>query len=612
MREVAVPPVAVVGDATNLTDPVWDNAEQFPDEPQFAIWTDASPGGQSGEREGHWRDVTCAQFRDDVKAVARGLIAAGIEPGQRVALMCRTRYEWTLTDYGIWAAGGVTVPIYETSSPEQVQWILADSGAVACVVETDAHLDNLLSVREATPELRHLWQIAPTDSSPGAVAELMDLGASVPDAAVEQRRANLTADDLATMIYTSGTTGRPKGCMISHRNLYTDIANALPGLGELFRPGAQTVLFLPLAHSFARLIQAGVVAARVRTAYLADTKQLVDVMKEYQPTFVLAVPRVFEKVFNGAQQKAHAEGKGKIFDAAARTAVAFSEARDTPSGPGLGLRLRRWVFNALVFGKIRAALGGRCTAAISGGAPLGARLAHFFRGVGLTVYEGYGLTETSPAAAVNLANAFRIGTVGRPLPGVSIRIEDDGEVLIKGDIVFRGYWRNEAETAEVITPDGWFATGDIGQLDQDGFLTITGRKKELIVTAGGKNVAPAVLEDRVRAHPLVSQCMVVGDRQRFIAALITIDEEALPAWLAAHNKPAATVSALRNDADLRAEIQATIDEANQVVSRPESIREFRILPGDFTEANGMLTPSLKVKRGEVAKQYADEINAIYR
>jgi long-chain acyl-CoA synthetase len=599
MREVTVPPVATVGDETNLTDPVWDNAERFPDHPQFAIKTGPE-----------WQDVTCAQFRDQVLAVARGLIAAGIEPGQRVGLMSRTRYEWTLIDYAIWAAGAVTVPIYETSSPEQVEWILSDSGAVACVVETDTHLRHVLSVRAATPELRHVWQIAPTDSSPGAVAELTDLGAGVPDAAVAERRAGLRADDLATLIYTSGTTGRPKGCMITHRNLATDIANALPGLSEFFHPGAQTVLFLPLAHSFARLIQAGVIAARVRTAHLDDPKKLVDVVQDFRPTFMLAVPRVFEKVYNGAQQKAHAEGKGRIFEAAARTAVAYSEAMDT-GGPGLGLRLRHALFDRLVYRKIRAALGGRCTAAISGGAPLGVRLGHFFRGVGLTVYEGYGLTETSPAAAVNLSNAFRMGTVGRPLPGVSIRIADDGEVLIKGDIVFRGYWRNEAATAEVISPDGWFATGDLGELDEDGFLTITGRKKELIVTAGGKNVAPAVLEDRVRAHPLVSQCMVVGDGKPFVAALVTIDEEALPAWLAANNKPPATVSALRDDPDLRAAIQEAIDHANRAVSTAESIRKFRILPGDFTEANGMLTPSMKVKRGVVAREYADEIAALY-
>jgi long-chain acyl-CoA synthetase len=598
-KEVSVPPVVVVSDETNLTDPVWSNAEQYPTDPQFARLID-----------GVWRDVSHEQFRDEVRAVARGLIAAGVQPGDRVALMSRTRYEWTLVDYAIWAAGAVTVPIYETSSAEQVQWILADSGAVACVVETDAHLATVRSVRDFASDLQHVFQIAPTDSSPGAVAELIDLGAGVPPEAVEQRRAGVRADDLATLIYTSGTTGRPKGCMITHRNMYTDIANALPGLAEFFHPGSATVLFLPLAHSFARLIQAGVVQARVRTAHLPDTKQLVEVMQDFKPTFVLAVPRVFEKVFNSAQQKAQSEGKGKIFDAAAAVAVAYSEAFDE-GRPGLWLRAKHKVFDVLVYGKIRAALGGQCVAAMSGGAPLGARLGHFFRGIGLVCFEGYGLTETSPAAAVNLTNAFRVGTVGRPLPGVSIRIADDDEILIKGDIVFRGYWHNDAATAEVVSPDGWFATGDLGDLDADGFLSITGRKKELLVTAGGKNVAPAVLEDRVRAHSLVSQCMVIGDRQPFIAALITLDEEALPAWAAARHKTGATVAELRKDPDVQAAIQSAIDDANKAVSVAESIRTFRILPGDFTEANGMLTPSMKVKRAVVAKEYADEIATIY-
>ena len=600
MREFTVAPVAVIADTANLTDPVWDNADRFPHDPQFAL-----------RRDGAWHDITCSQFRDQVAAVARGLIAAGVQPGERVALMSRTRYEWTLVDYAIWAAGAIGVPIYETSSPEQVQWILSDSGAVACVVETDAHLASVLAVRESLPDLRHVWQIAPTDAAPGAVTELTELGTSVPAEAVAQRRAGVGADDLATMIYTSGTTGRPKGCMITHRNIAADITNALPGLGEFFHPGAATVLFLPLAHSFARLIQVGVVTARIRTAHLSDTKELVAVLGSFRPTFVLAVPRVFEKVYNNARQKAEADGKGRIFDAAATTAIAYSEARDRASGPGVGLRLRHALFDRLVYRKLRAALGGRCHAAISGGAPLGARLAHFFRGIGVTVYEGYGLTETAPAAAVNLRGAFRIGTVGRPLPGVSIRIADDGEVQISGDIVFRGYWHNETATAEAIGPTGWFSTGDLGQLDDDGFLTITGRKKELIVTAGGKNVAPAVLEDRVRAHALVSQCMVVGDQQPFIAALVTLDEEALPGWSAAHGKSGLTVEQLREDPDVRAAIQSAVDEANKAVSRAESIRVFRILPRDFTESNGMLTPSLKVKRGVVAKEHADEIAAIY-
>jgi long-chain acyl-CoA synthetase len=602
VREFSVPPVAVISETANLTDPVWENAEKYPRTPQFAC----NVGGR-------WRDVDCARFRDEVVAVARGLIASGVEPGQRVALMSRTRYEWTLIDYAIWAAGGVTVPIYETSGPEQVQWILADSGAVACFVETDAHLSHVITVRPALPELGHVWQIESTDLSPSAVAELTELGTVVAAEEVDRRREQTGADDLATLIYTSGTTGRPKGCVLTHRNLMTDIANALPGLDDLFHPGSSTLLFLPLAHGFARLIQTGVVAARVRTAHTADTKNLVATMQEFRPTFVLAVPRVFEKVYNTARQRAHADGKGAIFDRAERVAIAYSEAMDTKSGPGLLLRTQHRLFDRLVYGKLRAALGGRCSDAISGGAPLGARLAHFFRGIGMTVYEGYGLTETSPAAAVNLKEHIRIGSVGRPLPGVSIRIDDDGEIAIHGDIVFRGYWRNEAATAEAIDPDGWFLTGDLGHLDDDGYLSITGRKKELIVTAAGKNVAPAVLEDRVRAHALVSQCMVIGDGKAFIAALITIDEDAFPAWKEANGKPAeASVADLRNDATLTAEIQTATDDANKAVSTAESIRVFRILPGDFTEANGMLTPSLKVKRTVVAKEYADEIAAIYR
>ncbi len=595
MREFSVPPVATIGDAANLTDPVWDNAAAAPDTVQFARRTGAG-----------WQDVTCAEFRDEVVAVARGLIAAGIAPGDRVALMSKTRYEWTLLDYAIWTAGAVTVPIYETSSAEQIRWILADSGAVACIAETAAHLATVESLRAELPDLRELWQI---DS--GAVDSLVARGADVPAEQVEQRRRSAGADDLATIIYTSGTTGRPKGCLLTHRNMYTDIANAVPGLPNLFHESASTLLFLPLAHSFARLIQIGVVYARCRMGHTPDIKNLVADLGEFQPTFVLSVPRVFEKVYNTARQRAHADGKGAIFDRAERVAVAYSESLDT-GGPGLLLRAQHALLDRLVYARLRAALGGRCTDAISGGAPLGPRLAHFFRGIGVTVYEGYGLTETSPAVAVNLQKALKIGTVGRPLPGVTVRIADDGEIMINGDIVFQGYWNNVEATAEALAEDRWFHTGDLGELDDDGFLRITGRKKEIIVTAGGKNVAPAVLEDRLRAHPLISQCMVVGDRQPFIAVLITIDEEAWPAWLAANGKPAdATVAQLRDDEALRAEVQKAIDAANEAVSHAEAIKAFRILSRDWGEATGEITPSLKVKRNVVLKEYADEIAAIY-
>ncbi|MCX4470939.1 long-chain fatty acid--CoA ligase [Micromonospora sp. NBC_01655] len=604
MREFSVPPIVTVGDSANLTQPVWDNAEAAPEAVQFVRPVPSAGGAGRGRAE-----VTCRQFRDEVVAVARGLVAAGVSPGDRVALMSRTRYEWTLFDYAIWAAGAVTVPIYETSSAEQAAWILADSGAVAVVVESTAHATLVAGVRDRLPELAHVWQI-----ELDAVDELVAAGAEVDPMEIDRRRTAIRADDVATIIYTSGTTGRPKGCVLTHRNMYADIANAVPVLPNLFlRPGASTLLFLPLAHAFARLIQIGMVQARATMAHCADTRDLIGELQEFRPTFVLSVPRVFEKVYNGARQKAEADGKGKIFDRAEQVAVAYSEALEKPGGPGLGLRAQHAVFDRLVYRKLRAALGGRCRDAISGGAPLGARLGHFFRGIGVTICEGYGLTETSPAAAANLADATKIGTVGRPLPGVTIRIADDGEILISGDLIFQGYWRNEAATAEVLSADGWFRTGDLGQLDTDGFLSITGRKKEIIVTAAGKNVAPAVLEDQVRAHPLISQCVVVGDRQPFIAALVTLDEEALPKWLAAHGRPETTTAEeLRDDDALRAEVQGAIDQANQSVSKAEGIKVFRILPHDFTEATGELTPSLKVKRQVVHKTYAAEIADIYR
>jgi long-chain acyl-CoA synthetase len=601
VREFSVPAVVTIADNASLTDPVWDNAANFPDVVQFQRRID-----------GDWQDLTCAEFHEQVVALARGLLAAGVEPGERVALMSRTRYEWTLIDYAIWACGAVTVPVYETSSAEQVAWILSDSGAVACFVETDRHRETVAAIRDQVPELDHLWQIDPSaDGGRGALDELVADGAAVSRDDVERRRRAAKADDLATIIYTSGTTGRPKGCMLTHRNMYSDIANAVPGLRSLFHEGARTLLFLPLAHSFARLIQIGVVQVRATMGHTSNIKGLVDEFQSFEPTFVLAMPRVFEKVYNSARQRAHADGKGAIFDRAERVAIAYSQALDG-RGPGLVLRGEHALFDKVVYGRLRAALGGHCSAAISGGAPLGDRLAHFFRGVGITVYEGYGLTETSPACNVNLDNAIRIGTVGRPLPGVTERIEDDGEILIQGDHVFRGYWKNDTATAEALDDDGWFRTGDIGELDDDGYLRITGRKKEIIVTAGGKNVAPAVLEDRLRAHPLVSNCMVIGDRQPFIAALVTIDADALPAWKTAHGKPEdADMAALVDDEDLQKAIQEAVDEANQAVSKAESIRAFRILPRDFTEAGGEITPSMKVKRSVVAKQYADEIAKIY-
>ncbi|MFS8100084.1 long-chain fatty acid--CoA ligase [Lentzea alba] len=596
MREFSVPATAAVAPEENLTDMVWANAERFGNAVSFRRQVD-----------GTWIDITARDFAAQVMAVAKGLVAAGLELGDRVGLVSKTRYEWSLLDFAIWAAGGVVVPIYETSSSDQIEWILSDSGAKAVFVEASAHRALVDEVVGKLPELRHVWQI---EGAAAAVDELTALGAEVTDEQVHERRAQAKADHTATLVYTSGTTGRPKGCTLTHRNLLSEVRSALSRFPEILTAGNSLLLFLPLAHILARALALACVYSRVTLGHTADVKNLVDDLGQFRPTFVVAVPRVFEKVYNGAKQKAHAAGKGKIFDAAEATSVAYSSALDN-GGPGLGLRIKHAVFDKLVFAKLRGALGGRAIAAVSGGAPLGDRLSHFFRGAGIPVYEGYGLTETSAAACVTFRGQEKVGTVGLPVPGTSVRIAEDGEILIKGDIVFTGYWNNEAATKEALE-DGWFHTGDIGELDNDGFLKITGRKKEIIVTAGGKNVSPAQLEDRIRAHPLISQCMVVGDKQPFIGALITIDPEFFPTWRDQHGKPAtAEIADLIEDPQLIAEIQAVVDDANKSVSKAEAIRKFRVLPVDFTEAGGEMTPSLKLKRSVVATTYASDIDAIY-
>jgi len=599
VREYSVPATLRVADDETLVDAVFANAAR-----------DAS--ALAYRRRGpdrRWSDVTAGAFAAEVTAVARGLIAAGVEPGDRVALLSRTRYEWTLVDYAILAVGAATVPIYETSSVEQIRWILSDSGAVAAVVETAKHAASVEQARDAAVELK-VWRIAPEGDEPGAVERLVTRGADVPEEAVLERRRAVRADDLATLIYTSGTTGRPKGCALTHRNMQTEVRSVAELFPQLLNAGGSVLLFLPLAHVFGKAIQCGATYTGTVIGHTADVSDLVGDLKVFRPTFLLAVPRVFEKVYNSACQRAHDEGKGKVFDLAEATAIAWSRARDT-GAPGIVLRLKHAVFDRLVFAKLRAAVGGRVVAAVSGSAPLGDRLGHFFRGAGLPVLEGYGLTETSAGITVNTLDAQRIGSVGRPVPGHSVRIADDGEILVKGPNVFRGYWKNDTATAEALT-DGWFHTGDIGELDDAGFLTITGRKKELIVTAGGKNVAPAVLEDRLRAHPLVSQCIVVGDGKPFIAALVTVDTEALPGWLERSGKDTGTaVADLVDDADLRNAIGEAVAEANQAVSRAEQIREFRILPVDFSESGGEMTPTMKVKRAVVVDKYADDIAGIY-
>jgi long-chain acyl-CoA synthetase len=519
--------------------------------------------------------------------------------------MARTRYEWTILDFAIWYAGGVVVPIYETSSAEQVEWILSDSGAVAIIVETPTHKETVTPILPTA--VKNLWLM-----TENVLAILANAGASISDDEVDQRRNSLAPSDLATLIYTSGTTGKPKGVQLTHENFIAECGNVVAGASDLFlKPGGSTLLFLPVAHVFGRMVQIGAIRAGLHMAHCSDpVGRLMPDLASFKPTFVLAVPRIFEKVYNGAEAKADAGGKGEIFRKAAAVAIAYSQALDTGK-ISIALRAKHALFDKLVFSKIRHLLGGRVEAAISGGAPLGERLGHFYRGAGVRVLEGYGLTETTAGATLNLTTSHKVGSVGRPIPSTTIKIDDDGEVLIKGPIVMRGYWQNDSANKEVFTDDGFFRSGDLGRIDSEGFLYIVGRKKELIVTSGGKNVAPAVLEDRLRAHPLISQCMVVGDNKPFIAALVTLDQDALKSWIAANKKDGASVADLVNDPTLNAVIQTAVDEANKAVSRAESIRKFTILPTDFSIAGGQLTAKLSVKRHVVAQQFAKEIEALF-
>lgn len=600
MREFSLPALYEVPADGNLTDLIHRNAAQHPD---AAVIARKAPG-----RPDEWQDLTATEFLAEIQAAAKGLIAAGIKPGDRIALMSRTRFEWALLDFAIWSAGGVTVPIYETSSPEQVAWILSDSGAVAILVEASSHAKSVESVRERLPDLRDVWII-----DDGAVDELASAGASasVSDETLADHSAAANADSPATIVYTSGTTGRPKGCVLTHRSFFAECGNVVERLRPLFQPGEGSILlFLPAAHVFGRMVLVASVMAPVRLGLVPDIKQLTDELASFKPKVLLGVPRVFEKVYNTARAKAQGEGKGKIFDKAAQTAIAYSKALDASGGPSLGLRLKHKLFDKLLYSKLRNVLGGQATHAISGGAALGERLGHFYRGIGFTVLEGYGLTESCAATAFNPWDRPKIGTVGQPLPGTVIRIADDGEVLLHGDHLFIGYWHNEAATKEALT-DGWFHTGDIGTLDEDGYLTITGRKKEILVTAGGKNVAPAVIEDRIRAHALIAECMVVGDGRPFVGALVTIDEEFLPRWAEEHGKSGLTQAELLTDADLTAAVQQAVDDGNAAVSRAESVRKFRVLSTQFTEESGHITPSLKLKRNVVAKDFAGEIEALY-
>ncbi|MCX4847297.1 long-chain fatty acid--CoA ligase [Streptomyces sp. NBC_00893] len=608
VRQVSVPPAAPPVRRGSLAEIPFDNAREAP---AVAVLSRKQP-------DGGWRDVSAADFADEVLAVAKGLIAEGLGAGDRIAIMARTTYEWTLLDFAAWAAGLVTVPIYPTSSAFQTRWILQDSGAVACAVETADQGRLISQERKQLGDLAHLWQF-----DTGALGRLKTLGRDVPDDTVAARRATLEPESPATLIYTSGTTGRPKGCVLSHGNFFAEVDNAIELLHPVFksvsREPASTLLFLPLSHVFGRMVAIGCLRARVRLGHAPSirTEDLLADLAGFEPTFLLAIPYVLEKVYNTGRATAEKMGRASSFDRAARIAQRYGEAVEaaehgTGPGPGLGLRAARALYDPLVYRRIRAALGGHVRYAICGGSPLGHRLAAFYAGAGIEIFEGYGLTETTAAATVTPPLKPRLGTVGWPLPGTAVRIADDGEVLLSGGQVCQGYWDAEQGRPAPVQEGGWFATGDLGALDADGYLTITGRKKDIIITSGGKNVTPAPLEDWLRAHPLVSQCMVVGDNRSFVTALITLEPDGLAHWRQMKKKQNVPMRELVDDEELRTALQRAVDEANRLVSRAESIRKFAVLPVDFTEESGHLTPSLKLKRDAVARDFEAEIEALYR
>ncbi|MGW9628977.1 AMP-dependent synthetase/ligase [Microbacterium sp. NPDC055521] len=596
MAQFEVPAIVPADPEGNVSDLLAERVRKTPDLALFSV-----PEG------GGWRDISAKDFETAVIALAKGFVAAGIQPGEKVGFIAKTTYEWTLIDFALFYAGAVMVPIYETSSPAQIQWIMEDSGATALIVESAEHFTRADEVRGDLPLVREIWQL-----HLGAIDTLTARGAEVDDAEIERRRGIAVGSDIATLIYTSGSTGRPKGCVLTHSNFVELSRNSAKALDAVVSaPGASTLLFITTAHVFARFISILAVHSGVRTGHQPDTKQLLPALGSFKPTFLLAVPRVFEKVYNSAEQKAEAGGKGKIFRAAAAAAIEHSTLREEGKPIPFGLRMKFALFNKLVYGKLREAMGGNVAFAVSGSAPLGARLGHFFHSLGVVILEGYGLTETTAPATVNLAHKSKIGTVGPALPGVGVRLADDGEIEVRGVNVFKEYWNNP-EATEAAFDDGWFRTGDIGSFDSEGFLTITGRKKEIIVTAGGKNVAPALLEDPIRSNPIVSQVVVLGDQKPFISALVTLDSEMLPTWLANNGLPAdmSLSEASRNPA-VREEVQRAVDRANKMVSRAESIRKFTILPVEWTEASGHLTPKMSIKRNVILDDFADAVTEIY-
>ncbi|MER7486978.1 AMP-dependent synthetase/ligase [Streptomyces sp. NPDC126497] len=607
MRDVTTPPLPLEPPAGGLADVVFRYAEEDPS--RVAL-------GRK-DATGRWRDVTCAEFRDEVLALAKGLLAGGVRFGDRVAIMSRTRYEWTLLDFALWTIGAQVVPVYPTSSAEQCLWMLHDAEVTAAIVEHEDHAMTIATVIDRLPRMRRLWQL-----DAGAVQELYDAGAHLDDEVVHRHRQAVTPDSVATVVYTSGTTGRPRGCVLSHGGFMYEADTVIERWEPVFRSRrgdeASTLLFLPLAHVFGRMVEVAAIRGKVRFGHQPQlhAAALLPDLAAFRPTFILAVPYIFEKVLDAARRKAEREGRSGPFEKAVDVAVAYADAVEakawgTGPGPSAALRLRHQLFDKLVYARIRAAMGGRIRHAMSGGSAMDRRLGLFFAGAGVHVYEGYGLTESTAAAVANPPGRTRYGTVGLPIPGVAVHIADDGEVWLRGDNVFEGYLNDPRATDETLR-DGWLATGDLGSLDEDGYLTLTGRKKEILVTSGGKSVSPGVLEARVRDHPLVDQCIVVGNDRPYVAALVTLDQEAVEHWLAMRGKPRTPPAELVRDPDLEAEVRRAVVTANTLVSHAESIRTFRILAQPFTEEHGLLTPSLKLKRKAIEKAYGPEVEALYR
>ncbi|MFJ9814801.1 AMP-dependent synthetase/ligase [Streptomyces sp. NPDC101151] len=607
MREFTTPPLASAPPVGGLADVVFEHARTDP--LHLAL-------GRKDE-SGQWRDVTSAEFRDEVLALAKGLLARGVRFGDRVAIMSRTRYEWTLFDFALWTIGAQVIPIYPTSSAEQCFWMLYDAEVSAAIVENEDHAMTIATVIDRLPQLRQLWQL-----DAGCVRELYDAGAHLDDEVVHRHRQAVTPDSIATIIYTSGTTGRPKGCVLSHANFMFEADTMIERWEPVFSSkkddAASTLLFLPLAHVFGRMVEVAAIRGRVRFGHQPQlhAAALLPDLAAFRPTFILAVPYIFEKVFNAARRKAEKDGKSGPFEKAVEVAVRYADAVEakawgTGPGPSAALRMQHQLFDKLVYAKVRAAMGGRIRNAMSGGSAMDRRLGLFFAGAGVQIFEGYGLTESTAAATANPPEQTRYGTVGQAIPGVTVHIADDGEIWLHGGNIFQGYLNNQKATDETLH-DGWLATGDLGSLDEDGYLTITGRKKEILVTSGGKSVSPGVLEERVRDHPLVNQCIVVGNDRPYIAALVTLDQEAVEHWLQMRGKPKLTPAQLVRDPDLETEVRRAVVAANTLVSQAESIRTFRILAQPFTEEHGLLTPSLKLKRKAIENAYESEVEALYR